>query len=115
MLLRLLLSLVAVPLSALAGNLVGDRLRARFLNEPVHQWRLVHETREGQKVIGLNPRPTTFVPALLAALVGRPGWLFAFLGGLAASFLFGNTLERPFWALVDRQLVLRQRRSPASS
>ena len=113
MVLRLLLSLAAVPLAALAGNLVGDRLRARVLNEPVHQWRLVHETNEGQKVIGLNPRLTTFLPALLAAVFGRPGWLFAFLGGLAASFLFGNKLERPFWALVDRQLVLRQRRPSA--
>ena len=107
MLLRFLFSLIAVPLAALAGDLLGDRLRANLINKPVHRWRLIHETPDGQKVIGLNPRPTIFLPALLAGVFGRPGWFFAFLGAFAISFFLGNRLERPFWSLLDQQIVLQ--------
>ena len=106
---RFLWSLFAIPLASLAGNWVGDQLRAEIMGEPVHQWRLVHETAEGEKVIGLNPRPTTFVLSLLVGFLTRPGWLTAFVSGVLISVLAGNQLERPFWALVDEWLVLNRR------
>jgi hypothetical protein len=104
-LIRFLIGLVAVPAAALAGNWVGDQLRASITGESMHEWRMVHETREGEKVIGINPRLTTFLPSVLSGFLGRPGWLSGFFAGLLFSLLLGSRLERPFWELVDRRLV----------
>ncbi|HXG29552.1 MAG TPA: hypothetical protein VNJ47_11980 [Nevskiales bacterium] len=96
--------------AALAGNWVGDTLRAMTTGKPGHRLRLMHATSEGQTVIGLNIALTNFVPALLLALLaGRPRTLFAFVSGAIVSALVGDDYER---ALAD---WLRSRRPEHAS
>lgn len=44
---------------------------------------------------------TNSLPALLAGLMIRPGWLGAFLGGFLASALVGSRFEQQFPALLE--------------
>jgi hypothetical protein len=85
--------------SALAGNWVGDNLRAVTSGEPGHHLSLAHMTTDGQLAFGLNVAITNFVPALLLALLaGRPRTLYAFVSGAVISALVGDSYER---ALAD--------------
>jgi hypothetical protein len=81
--------------AALAGNWVGDKLRAATTGENEHQLSLLHATPEGQTVLGLNISLTNFVPALfLALLAGKPRTLYAFVSGAVISALIGQGYER---------------------
>src|SRR6476660_9542359 len=85
--------------AALAGNWVGDSLRAMTSGEPGHHLSLAHTTSDGHLAIGLNVTLTNFVPALLLALLaGRPRTLYAFVSGAVVSVLVGDSYER---ALAD--------------
>jgi len=84
-----------VAAAALAGNWVGDAVRAMTTGEGGHSLSLMHTTPEGHTVIGLNVTLTNFVPALLLALLaGRPRSLFAFVSGAIISALVGDGYER---------------------
>lgn len=94
-LLRMAGGLLLVAASTLAGNYVGDMLRASASGEPTHQLSLAHRTADGQLAIGLNVALTNFVPALaLALLAGRPRVLYAFVSGAIISVLVGDSYER---------------------
>jgi hypothetical protein len=81
--------------AALAGNWVGDKLRATTSGEPSHQLALAHTTEDGHLAIGLNVALTNFIPALLLALLaGRPRSLYAFVSGAIISALMGDSYER---------------------
>jgi hypothetical protein len=81
--------------AALAGNWVGDNLRAVTSGESGHRLGLTHTTTDGQLAIGLNVALTNFVPALLLALLaGRPRTLYAFVSGAVISALVGDSYER---------------------
>lgn len=81
--------------AALAGNWVGDTLRATTTGADEHQLGLVHTTPAGDTVLGLNLVLTNFVPALLLALLaGRPRVLYAFVSGAIISALVGDGYER---------------------
>jgi hypothetical protein len=56
-------------------------------------------------VIGANVVITIFVPALLAAAIGKPRWLYAFSGGIITSALLGDRFEQRMWALLQPQHV----------
>jgi hypothetical protein len=81
--------------AALAGNWLGDKLRAATTGDSAHQLGLVHAAPNGQTVVGLNVALTNFVPALLLALLaGRPRTLYAFVSGAVISALIGDGYER---------------------
>jgi hypothetical protein len=81
--------------AALAGNWMGDKLRATTTGEAAHQLSLLHTTPEGQAIFGLNIALTNFVPAiLLALLAGKPRTLYAFVSGAVISALVGQGYER---------------------
>ncbi|HNP72760.1 MAG TPA: hypothetical protein PLO33_04325 [Kouleothrix sp.] len=87
--------MLLVALAALAGNWLGDTLRATTTGEPGHQLGLVHTSKAGQTVLGLNVALTNFVPALvLALLAGKPRTLYAFISGAVISTLLGDSYER---------------------
>lgn len=93
-LVRSAMAMLLVIGAALAGNLVGDFVRALTAGTARHALRLTHMNDQGQTVIGLNIPLTNFVPALLlAVLAGRPRMLYAFLSGAVISALVGNTYE----------------------
>ena len=68
--------------AALAGNWLGNTLRATTTGEAEHQLGLIHTTPDGDTVLGVNVALTNFVPALLLALLaGKPRTLYAFVSG----------------------------------
>jgi hypothetical protein len=86
---------VLVAGAALAGNWLGDTLRATTTGETEHQLGLVHASPDGQTVVGLNIALTNFLPALLLALLaGKPRTLYAFVSGAVISVLVGDGYER---------------------
>lgn len=93
-LLRKVGGMLLVAGAALAGNEVGDLMRARASGEPTRHLSLTHTTDDGQLAIGLNVAVTNFVPALLlAVLAGRPRMLYAFVSGAIISALVGDNYE----------------------
>lgn len=87
--------MLLIAAAALAGNWLGDTVRATTTGEPNHQLGLVHTSSAGQTVLGLNVALTNFVPALLLALLaGKPRMLYAFISGAVISTLVGDSYER---------------------
>jgi hypothetical protein len=81
--------------AALAGNWLGNTLRATTTGERARRLGFVHTTPDGQTVLGLNIALTNFVPALLLALLaGKPRTLYAFVSGAVISALVGDGYEQ---------------------
>jgi hypothetical protein len=87
--------MLVVAGAALAGNWLGDKLRASTSGMPSHKLGLAHTTADGQMALGVNVALTNFVPALLLALLaGKPRILYAFVSGALVSALVGDSYER---------------------
>ena len=95
-LIRLILRTLSVLMAVLAGNLVGDRLRADWSGEPSRSYKFIHKTAEGDTVLAINLVLTNFIPGLLLALSAKPRWLWGFLGGALASGLLSDDYEGIF-------------------
>lgn len=89
-------------LAALAGNWVGDALHTVFTGQEAHRFRLFQTDEEGAVTVALNPLLTHLIPALLAAALWRPRWLWAFITGMVASALMGDCCEETLYAFFDR-------------
>ncbi|HEX6386067.1 MAG TPA: hypothetical protein VF177_15460 [Anaerolineae bacterium] len=103
--LRFLGSTISVLAAAVTGNWLGSQLRFLVLGEPGHQMRFSHTTLEGDTMIAINPTFTNLIPALLAAFIGRPRWLYALAAGIAASAFIGDRYEQRLWNLISRQVT----------
>ena len=104
---RILLQIVSVPVAALAGNWLGGHVRATLTGQPVQSVRFRHTTADGRTIINI-PVVTKFYPALVAGALGKPRWLYAFLGGVATGGLLDDRLETLVWDRVER-IVLSSR------
>jgi hypothetical protein len=93
-------SILSVLAAALIGNIVGDQLRADATGEPQHETRFLHTNETGETVIATNIVWSNFLPGVVVGLFNQPRWLWAFIGGLAASRLMGDLYEEDFmrWA-----------------
>ncbi len=80
---------VGIIAAALVGNWVGDQLRARATGEKGHQFQVTHPSPDGETTIAVNPNLTNVGPALVAGILLRPHFAWAFLGGVLASGLLG--------------------------
>jgi len=87
---RLFLSVVS---SALLGNWLGAQIRTRLTGQPTAGVIIHYKDEIGNEYLTL-PVHTNFIPALLCARIGRPRWMFSFLGGLLASLVMGDIYER---------------------
>jgi hypothetical protein len=99
--LRFLITALSVFGAALAGNWVGNALHELTTGKLGPQMRLSHTNAEGEMVIGANIVITNFVPALLAAAIGKPRWLYALAGGIMASALISDRFEQRVWSLLQ--------------
>jgi hypothetical protein len=99
--LRFFLTMLSVFGAALAGNWIGNALHEVITGELGPQMHLSHTNAQGELVIGANIVLTNFIPALLAAAIGRPRWLYALSGGIIASALLSDRFERRVWALLQ--------------
>jgi hypothetical protein len=100
---RFVLTTLSIFGAALAGNWIGNALHELITGELGPQMRLSHTNAEGQMVIGANVVITNFVPALLAAAIGKPRWLYALSGGVIASALLSDRFEQRVWALLQSE------------
>lgn len=98
-------SIVSIA-AALLGNRVGEQLRAQYTGQAIHQLRLVHTNDQGETIIAANPLMTNLLPALLFGFMGRPRWLFTFVGGLLASALLGDRYEKQFLEYLGGQRTI---------
>ena len=99
--LRFLLTPLSVFGAALAGNRIGNALHELITGELGPQMRLSHTNAQGEMVIGANIVITNFAPAVLAAAIGKPRWLYALAGGIIASALLSDRFEQRAWALLQ--------------
>ena len=93
---RFILKAITTLLAALAGNWTGDRLRGQVRGRNRHQLRLVHTNEQGDSIVAINPLLSNLMPALLLGSVGRPRWLYTFVGGVLASIFLGDRYEEQF-------------------
>ena len=98
---RFLLTILSIFGAALAGNWIGNALHELITGELGPQMRLSHINAQGETVIGANVVITNFVPALLAACIGKPRWLYALSGGIIASAVVSDRFEQRAWALLQ--------------
>ncbi len=92
--LRFLGTVASVILAAIAGNLLGAQIRLMVSEELVEPEGLVKRDEEGQLSVNLQTIEASILPAILAAFIGKPRWLFAFLGGLIYSGLFDKDSQK---------------------
>lgn len=97
--------------SALAGNWLGGQLRSTITGQRVQSLSFQYKTPQG-RTIRNTPVVTKFYPALLLGSVGRPRWLFAFLGGLATGVLLSDRYERLLWQQVEKMWLHTPARMP---
>ncbi len=93
-----------ITVATLAGNWVGEQIRAQMTGQPGHQLRLVQQNEQGETLIAANPVFSNLLPGLLIGLFRKPSWFWAFVGGAAASALLGDRYEPQLKQLVGRQL-----------
>ncbi|MCJ7738820.1 MAG: hypothetical protein MUQ10_16150 [Anaerolineae bacterium] len=93
---RFVLKACSVVVAALAGNWVGGMIRTSLTGEEVQSVRFRHTTAQGQRITN-TPVVTKFYPAVVAARLGKPRWLYAFCGGVLAGALIGDRYEHRLW------------------
>lgn len=103
--LRFLFGFLTVPVAALAGNWLGGQIRYIRSGERTATIHYVHTTANGMRMDNY-PVNTKFIPALLFAFLGRPRWLFAFLGGILASLWIDDQYEAIFLERVIVPLIV---------
>jgi hypothetical protein len=82
--LQFLLKGCSVAVAAPAGNWVGGKIRTSLTGEEVQSIRFRHTTAQGQTITN-TPVVTKFYPAVVAARLGKPRWLYAFCDGVFAA------------------------------
>ena len=101
--LRFIINTIFVFVAVLAGNWLGEHIRAWLTGEPAREMQFVHTNESGETVIALNPRLSNFIPALMASLLARPHWWWAFVGGVFTSIVLGDQYEEEFTKLITRE------------
>lgn len=94
-------NIIIITFAVLSGNFIGDRLRAQIANERGHQLEFIHQDEHGNTFLAANLLLSNFLPGIFLALLFRPRVVFAFLGGLVASFFLGDSYEDRLWETMD--------------
>ena len=107
---RLLFELCSAIAAALAGNWVGGQLRSRVTGQSVQSIRFNYVNAQGQTISNV-PVITKFYPAVLTACLGKPRWLYAFLGGVVTGGLIDDRYELFLWRRLGERLILKKNKS----
>ena len=94
--LRFLMRIVLHSAAALSGNWIGGTFRAQLTSEDVQTIQFEHTTPGGTRFRNF-PVVSKFYPALLFARLGKPGWLYTFLGGVVTGLLVDDRWEAWLW------------------
>lgn len=90
---RFIIKLLLTCAAALVGNWLGGQIRHSLTGESLQTISFTFVTEKGRKMSNF-PVATKFYPALLFSLIGKPRWLFAFLGGVLTGGLVDDRYER---------------------
>lgn len=102
--LRAFSTIISVALAVLAGNWTGSQLRAILTGRPAHAIQSSYQTARGATIRNI-PVITKFYPALLFVVIGKPRWLFAFIGGFLTGSLVDNKYEDIILERIDKTIV----------
>jgi len=102
--LQFILNTVLAVLATLAGNLLGGGVRSLLTGQQVQTIQFHYQSEGGREIKNI-PVVTKFYPGLLFALIGRPRWVFTFIGGLLTGALVDDRFEHALWRWIDK-LVL---------
>jgi hypothetical protein len=103
--LRFTFNLFLVPLAALLGNYLGGQLRFVLTGEKVQTVQFEYTSQKG-RTFKNSPVASKFYPALLFAWLGKPRWVYAFLGGLAAGAMMPEEFEHVWLERVIEPLFI---------
>ena len=90
--LRFLLNGCSVVAAVLAGNWVGGRMCYLLTGQNTQSIRSSYTNEQGVTISSV-PVATKFWPAVVASWLGKPRWLYAFLGGVLAGALVDDRYE----------------------
>lgn len=99
------MNFLAVILAVLAGNYIGDKLRAQISGQPGHQLEFFHQDEHGNTFLAANLLLSNFLPGVFLALLLKPRLVFGFLGGMVASFFLSDRYEDQMWETMDEFLA----------
>ncbi len=97
--------IITTSMAAFAGNYLGGVLRYLLTGSRVQSVQFKYETQSGKKIIN-TPVITKFYPALFFGLLGKPVWLFVFIGGIYTGALMPERFEKAFWDRFE-QFILK--------
>lgn len=103
---RILWKGVSITAAALAGNWLGGQIRSLLTGQEAQSLRF-HFVNEQGKEISNFPVATKFYPAVGAAGIGKPRWLYALLGGVLAGVVIDDRYERCLWERMDKLSLMK--------
>jgi hypothetical protein len=98
-------NLIGIIIAALIGNWVGGQIRFLLTGEPVQTIRFELTTHKGREISNF-PVITKFYPALLISLIGKPRWLYSFIGGILMGVVLDDRFETCFIERVIEPLII---------
>ena len=90
-----LVKVISVPLATFAGMLIGGKLRFILTGEEPQVLQFKFMTKDGRAMTN-TPVATKFYPGMMVALIGKPRWFFALVGGIITGALISDQLEK-YW------------------
>lgn len=88
LIIRFFVTVLGIVIGAIAGNWLGRQLKAFVDNEPAPEFDLFLASDSGERIINVGFLRENLLPAVMASFVGKPRWLFAFIGGVIYSGFF---------------------------
>lgn len=102
MVLRFFGTLLGIAVAAIAGNWLGSQVRAFVDNEPSPQFDLIVTSESGERVVNVGFLRENSLPAIMASFIGKPRWLYAFIGGVVYSGFFDEESKKLLASSVRR-------------
>ena len=99
------INFLVLPVAVLIGNWLGGELRYALTGVRLQTIQFRTTTRKGRKLANL-PVATKFIPGLCSGLIGKPRWLFAWIGGLLAGGLVPDPWEQIWLERVIEPLII---------
>ena len=105
--LRWIFGLLTTLVAALVGNWIGGQLRFLLTGQPTQTIHFEYTTSSGLEMDNY-PVNTKFLPALLFAMLAKPRWLFALLGGTLTGLLVDDKYEEIWLERVIVPLIVER-------
>ena len=103
--LRILGSFLEILTATLLGNWVGGQIRSFLTGEPVQTLQFKYQTKHGRTITN-TPVATKLYPGMLFALIGKPRWAYALLGGLLTGAFIPDRFEQYWLERVIEPLII---------